>query len=160
MIRPGTVVFILVSGVISAALFYVLWPNEERIVRGRLGDVASIVSVPANETDLARMSRLAQLREYLSPDVKIRDGAHEAVTRDMVIGTLVQWRRSPAPVKVEFVDVQVTLDRTRPERATAYLTARVTERDTVDAREADVRLARVDGKWVVMAAETKQTLTR
>ncbi len=158
--RWGTVLLTLVAAVIAAALWYVLWPNEERIVRGRLNDIAAIISVPANETDLARMTRVAQLRDYIAQDIHVRYGSQEAPSRDMVIGALTQWGRSADAVKVEFVDVQVTLDSARPDAATAYLTAKITGRDSVDAREADVRLGRVDGKWMVTGAETRETLTR
>jgi hypothetical protein len=156
----GTIVLAGVLIVLVAAIGYVLWPNEPRIIRARLADVASILTVPAHEADLPRMERVAHLRDYLSPDVHIRYGSQEATTRDMVLGALVQWGRFPDGVKVEFVDVQVTLDPARPDAASAYLTAKITGRDSVDAREADVRLMRVDGKWVVTGAETRETLTR
>lgn len=158
--RGGTVVLAFVIAVMAGALGFVLWPNEERVIRGRLSDVASIISVPAGETDLARMERLAHLRDYLAPDVHLRDGSREATSREMVLGALAEWGRSPDALKVQFVDVQVTLDRSQPDAATAYLTATVTGRDSVDAREVDARLGRVNGKWIVTGAETRQTLTR
>lgn len=158
--RWGTIVLTAIGAVVAAALWYAFWPNEERLVRGRLADIAAIASVPANEADLARMTRIAQLRDYLDRDIRVRYGSQESSSRDMVLGALAQWKASPDGVKVEFVDVQVTLDPARPDAATAYLTAKITGRDSVDAREADVRLARVDGKWVVTGAETRQTLTR
>jgi len=156
----GTVILSLVAAVVVAALVYVFWPNEERIIRARLMDIASILTVPANEADLPRMERVAHLRDYLAPDIHVRYGNQEAANRDMVLGALVQWGRIPDGVKVEFVDVQVTLDRSRANAASAYLTAKITGRDSVDAREADVRLTRSDGKWVVSGAETRETLTR
>ena len=156
----GTIVLVLVLAVLAAAIGYVLWPNEQRIIRARLADVASILTVPAHEADLPRMERVAHLRDYLAPDIRVRYGSQEATTRDMVLGALVQWGRFPDGAKVEFVDVQVTLDPARPDAASAYLTAKITGRDSVDAREADVRLMRVDGKWVVTGAETRETLTR
>jgi len=156
----GTVILSLVAAVVVAALVYVFWPNEERIIRARLMDIASILTVPANEADLPRMERVAHLRDYLAPDIHVRYGSQEAATRDMVLGALVQWGRIPDGVKVEFVDVQVTLDQSRANAASAYLTAKITGRDSVDAREADVRLTRSDGKWVVSGAETRETLTR
>ena len=85
----------------------------------------------------------------------VRYGGQEATSRDMVLGALAQWGHASESVKVAFVDVQVTFDGTRPDAATAYLSATITGRDSVDAREADVRLAKIDGKWVVTAAETK-----
>jgi hypothetical protein len=149
----------VVAVVIVSALLFVFWPNEERVVRGRLTDIAAIITVPPHETDLARMTRIARLRDYLAPDLRVRYGTQEAASRDMVLGALAQWQQADG-LKVEFVDVQVTRDPARPDAASAYLTAKMTGRDSVDAREADVRLARVDGKWVVTAAETRETLTR
>jgi hypothetical protein len=156
----GTAIVSLVSLVLIAALVFVFWPNEERIIRARLMDIASILTVPANEADLPRMERVAHLRDYLAPDIHVRYGSQEAATRDMVLGALIEWGRSPDGVKVEFVDVQVTLDPSRANAASAYLSAKITGRDSVDAREADVRLTRSDGKWVVSGAETRETLTR
>lgn len=159
--RPwGSVFVALVFLVFVSALIYAFWPNDERVVRGRLNDIASILSVPASEADLARIERIAHLRDYLAPDVHVRYGGQEATSRDMVLGALAQWGHASESVKVAFVDVQVTFDGTRPDAATAYLSATITGRDSVDAREADVRLAKIDGKWVVTAAETKETLTR
>jgi hypothetical protein len=156
----GTVVLSLVTAVVVAALVYVFWPNQERIIRARLIDIASILTVPANEADLPRMERVAHLRDYLASDIHVRYGSQEATTRDMALGALIQWGRFPDGVKVEFVDVQVTLDPSRATAASAYLTAKITGRDSVDAREADVRLTRSDGKWIVSGAETRETLTR
>ena len=156
----GTAVVAFVSLVLISALLFLFWPNQERVIRGRLNDVASILSVPAGETDLARIERIAHLRDYLAPDVRIRYGGQEATSRDMVLGALAQWGRASEGVKVAFVDVQLTIDAARPDSATAYLSATITGRDSVDAREADVRLSKIDGKWVVTAAETKETLTR
>ena|SRR5438045_5068183 len=156
----GTVFVSFVILVLVAAVAYVFWPNEERVVRGRLNDIAAIMTVPANETDLARMSRIAQLRNYLAPDLRVRYGSQDAVSRDAVLGALAQWGRSADGVKVAFVDVQVTFDPAHAGAASAYLTATITGRDSVDAREADVRLARIADKWVVTGAETRETLTR
>ena len=158
--RRGTAFFVFVVLVIVAAVAFALWPNEERIVRGRLTDIAAIMTVPANESDIARLTRVAQLRDYLAQNLKVRYGSQEATSRDMVLGALAEWGRSRDGVKVEFVDVQVTLDRANPDAATAYLTAKISGRDTVDAREANVRLERLGGKWVVTGAETRETLTR
>ena len=157
--RWGTVVASFVAVVMAAALYYAYWPNEERIIRGRLNDIASIVTVPRAETDIGRIGRVADLRDYLSPNLHVRFGAQETTSRDEVLGVLAQWK-PPDGIKVEFVDMQVAVDSTRQDAASVYLTAKMTGRDSVDAREANVRLSKVDGKWVVTAAETRETLTR
>ena len=49
--RPwGSVFVALVFLVFVSALIYVFWPNDERVVRGRLNDIASILSVPAERS--------------------------------------------------------------------------------------------------------------
>jgi len=158
--RWGTVVLSFIAFVLAAALWFVFWPNEERVVRGRLGDIAKILTVPVNESDLARVSRLSHMRDYLSPNAQIRYSNQEPASREAVMAALAQWGRSPDGVKVEFVDVQVTFDAAQPNLASAYLTAKVSGRDSIDAREADVKLARENGVWVVTSAEARETLTR
>lgn len=158
--RPGTAVLLLVAGVLLAAVGYAVWPNEERVIRGRLSDVASILSIPAGETELARIERVAHLRDYLAADVRVRFGGQETASLDSVVAALIQWGRVPDAVKVEFVDVQVTLDAARRDAATAYLTARISGRDSVDVRRGEVRLARTAGKWIVTGAETRERLIR
>lgn len=158
--RWGTVVVSFIAAVLGAALFFAFWPNEERVIRGRLDDVAAILSMQAGESELARMTRLSHLRDYLAPAVQVRYGTQETESRDTVLAAVAQWGRSPEGLKVEFVDVQVTLDPDSRDAANAYFTAKITGPDSVDAREAEVRLARLDGKWVVTSAETRETLTR
>src|SRR5262245_4345812 len=155
----GTVIASCVAVIMAAALYYAFWPSEERVIRARLVDVATILTVPANEADLARAARVSHLRDYLAPDLEVRYGNLEPASRDAVMAAVAQFGRSPDGVKVEFVDVQVTIDPAGA-LAHAYFTAKITGRDTVDAREADVTLSKSSGAWMVTSAETKETLTR
>lgn len=156
----GTVVASFVAVIMAAALYYAFWPSEERVIRARLVDIATILTVPANESSIARVARVSHLRDYLTPDFSVRYGNLEPASRDAVLAAVAQFGQSPDGVKVEFVDVQVTIDPQVATRAHAYFTAKVSGRDTVDAREADVTLAKTDGAWLVTNAETKETLTR
>jgi hypothetical protein len=135
------------------------WSGEERAIKRRLSAIAERMTVPANESEMSRVARVAGLGNYLSPNLRVRYDKQEA-TRDAVLGALAQWGRSADGVTVEFVDVQVALDDSLPDLATAHLAAKITTRDSVDAREADVTLARENGEWVVTTAETRETLTR
>ena len=140
--------------------------SDERVIRSRLADVAATLSSPARDTDVGHLARIARLRGYLAEDIHIRAGtAQEMASRDAVLALAARWILPPGGLTVEFVDVQVTLE---PGGAGArvYLTAKLSGRDprtgepTVDAREANVNLAKRRGDWVITSVETVETLQR
>ena len=151
-----SVVFALLIGYFS----YQWWFNPHRAVKRRLGDLAATLSVPANETDLGRVTRLAQLRGYLADNIHIRAGRSqpELASRDAVIAAVSGWL-PPAGWNVDFVDADVKVDSDSTARA--FVTADMTTRDaqtgeqTRDSREAQLSMAFVDGEWVVSDADVK-----
>ena len=119
-----SVVFVALIGYFS----YQWWFNPHRIVKRRLGQLAATLSVPRNETDLGRVARLAQLRQYLADEVHVRAGRSgpELSSRDAVMAAAVGW----TPVggaNVDFVDVDVKVDSN--DAARAYVTVDMTTRD-------------------------------
>lgn len=142
---------------IVAVIAHGWWPNEERVVRRRLDEIARRASVPANESDLARVTRIAGLRDYLAADLRVRYGGQETTSRETILGALAQWGHSAKGLTVEFVDTQIAIDGAS---ADSYMTVKVTSDDAIDANEADVRLSRVDGVWIVTSAESRETLER
>jgi hypothetical protein len=156
----------ILIGVLSAALALAaaswLWPNEERVVRHRLDDLAAALSLPATEPDIARVTRLAQLRQFLSPAVVVRTGTQEIASRDAVLAAASQMRAG-GPVTVSFVDVQVTLHADHLS-ADVYLDVKMAGLDprsgepTMDAREVRLVMAKENENWVVTSAETQETL--
>jgi hypothetical protein len=157
-----------VSVVIAALVGYFTyqwWFNPARAIKLRLGQVAAVLSVPAPDSDIARLERLAQLRKYLAEDVRIDvAGAQAVASRDTVLGIVGSFRPAAGGVDVQFVDTQVSVDS--EDQARAYVTVEVTTPDrqtgerTIDSREAAVTLARRGGEWVITSAESKQPPTR
>ena len=86
------------------------WVNPARAVKQRLGQVAAVLSVPDEESEMARIGRLAQLRRYLADDVHIRAGAEEIRTRDAALAALAAWKPQPGGGDVHFADVQVFIE--------------------------------------------------
>ena len=162
----GSVYVSVVFAVLIGYFGYQWWFNPARAVKRRLGEVAATLSVPAADSDIGRVTRLAQLRHYLAEDIHIRAGSAgpEITSRDVMLAAIASWTPSPGGWDVQFVDVQITVDSDTTARA--YLTVEVTSPDrqtrqpTVDAREASVALAKRNGEWVITNAESKETLTR
>lgn len=158
----------LVSLVAVAVSAYRWWSSDERAVKNRLADVAATLTSPAHDTAVARLARIARLRGFLAEDIRVHAGAAttpEIRSRDAVLALLARSIPSPGGMTVEFVDAQVTLEP-GGEGARVYLTAKVSGRDprtgepTLDAREANVNLAKRAGDWVITNVETVETLQR
>jgi hypothetical protein len=163
----GTHYFALVSMVSLAVIAFLAhqwWRNEEHAITRRLDGLAATLSAPASDADLARLTRVAQLRGYFAEDVRIRFGSQEVSSRDELIGFLGRWTPPPGGLTVKFVDVKVAMGD--GETAQVYLTAKLSGRDaptgepTVDAREANVTMAKRGGEWVLTGVESTDTLQR
>ena len=156
----GSAYVVIVFAALVAYFGYQWWFNPSRAVKHRLGEVAAALSVPETESDLARVARLAQLRRYLAEDLHIRAGAEELTSRDSAVAIAGAWKPEPGSGDVHFADVQVFIESETS--AHAYLAVELmsidkpTGQPTVDSRDASVSLARLNGEWVITAADSKK----
>ena len=111
------------------------------------------------------MARLAQLRKYLAPDIRVRgdEGSQPIASRDAAVAVVGSFRPATDSFDVRFTDTQVFVDA---ETAHAYMTVEAVTPDpqsgqpTIDSRGASVDLARIDREWVITTAELKPAPTR
>jgi len=138
---------------------YQSWFNPQRAVKRQLGEVAAILSLPAEATGATeRHARADQLRGYLAPDTHIRLSASgpEFGNQDAFLTAWSAWTPPSGGVDVEFVDVQVAFDS--PTVARAYMTVEITGLSSQtgelgrDRHEAVVRLELRDNVWIVTSA--------
>ena len=83
-IGHGSVYVAIVVAALGGYFIYQAWFNPSRAVKRRLGEIAGVLSVPDGEPQLARVARVARLRGYLAPDVRVRAGGSEFANRDRV----------------------------------------------------------------------------
>jgi hypothetical protein len=157
----GSVYVAIVFGLLFSYFAYQWWFNPSRAVKRRLGEVAAALSAPPNESPMAMVGRLARLRAYLAPDVRVRAAAlvQELTSRDEALALAANWKPSPKSWDVHFADLRITLDSDIAARV--YLTVELTTPDpqghpTLDARDATFALALREGEWVVTEAEAKE----
>jgi hypothetical protein len=63
---------ITVAGVLVVAIAaWWLWPTDRRRIIAAGRELAQAASIPANEPDLARVTRAATLSRMLAPDVRL-----------------------------------------------------------------------------------------
>ena len=80
----GSVYVAVVFAALIGYFSYQWWFNPARMVKHRLGEVAAALSVPDDETEVARIARLARLRGYLDDNLHLqrrRRGDHVARRR-------------------------------------------------------------------------------
>jgi hypothetical protein len=157
-----SVVLLLLVGYFS----YQWWFNPRRAVKRQLGELAATLSVAEGGGELDRVARIARLRNYFAPDVRVSLGpsAPPITSRDGLIGAVAAWNPPAGEWTVSFVDVQITLDSDTTARAYMTVEVRTTDPQTgqpaFDAREAMTTLTKIDGQWLVTAAEAVATLQR
>jgi hypothetical protein len=156
----GSTYVAVVFAVLIGYFGYQWWFNPSRAVKHRLGEIAAALSLSPDESEIARVARLAQLRRYLGEDLHIRVGANPEITsRDMALAAAGAWRPPPGSGDVHFADVQVFIESDT--NAHAYLSVELTSIDresgqaVIDARDAGVDLVKRDGEWVVTKVESK-----
>ena len=163
MKSSGSVYVAVVAAALVGYFSYQWWFNPNRAVKQRLGELAAVASVPADEPDLDRLSRPARVRAFFADNARVRlSAARLAVeSRDSLAAAITAWSPPPGGVTLAFVDVQVNVDSASTARA--YMTVEVTTRDkttgqpSFENHEAKVALAKRDGVWLITSAEPNET---
>jgi hypothetical protein len=163
--RWGPRIASLVVVILVAVVAYRWWASDERAIRRQLSAIAESLTVAPNEGSLGSISRLAQLRKALAPDIRVSpvprrsgggDQADDIVGRDAVLALASRWAPPAGGVTVEFVDVRVTVGDSGTD-AQVSCAAKVTsggasEEPTVDVRDVMLAFRKIDGAWLVSAA--------
>jgi hypothetical protein len=152
----GTVVAAVIFAAMIAGLVYRYWPSDERSIKRHLSNLAEALSIPSTDSHEERVTRFAVLREYFSPDVRIRLDDREFVSRDTLLDELGRWQPPPGGLAVEFVDVTVALAADNAS-ATVGLTAKASTtrpggESTLDQRAASLTMVKRDDDWVISSA--------
>ena len=141
-------------GLVAAVLFVWLgfgWLSSEvRQLSRRLDALAETASVGSGETNLVRMAKAARLAGYFTEDITIDLGSPSTVIRgrDTLMTMAVRTPVSPEGLRIELVDVQITVDA-EGARAIASMTVQgsgidfATGDQMVDAREIEMTLVKV-----------------
>lgn len=139
----------------AAAGGWIWWNSPERQVRRMLAEVAESLSYETPQTPLAAAAGAARLQPLLAEEVVVDAGRPFAPLngRESVLGAAVRVRAAVSAMRVEFVDVEITLaDGGAAATVNSTVTATLTDpagQQTTDAREVIMDLAAVDGRWTI-----------
>jgi hypothetical protein len=154
----------------GAALAILVWggmrfvPNDENLIRKKLGQLAQTASVKPGQSMISRANSLNRLRDYFSPDVliEIDDWGQRAVTvhgRNDLISLASAAQPHLREAKFKFVDLSVQVEKNRNE-ASALMTVLGDlngERYAI-SQVLKMRLEKIEGEWLISRVETVQVL--
>jgi len=156
---------LLLAVVVAAGvwLWTILFPGPEKVIRQRLAEIARLASFSANENPLAALGGAQKLAGFCSPDLQVKLAApanieHAFESREEIAQFDLAARAAVGgTLKVEFVDVLLTLAPDK-QSAAADLTARMQPAGgELNVQEIKLTLKKVDGQWLVTRAETVRT---
>ncbi len=141
----------------------IFFPTPEQVIRRQLADLARIASIAPNEGPLAKAYNSQKLVSFFAPDVEIilDVPGHSASLhdRDELMRAAMAWRSSATSLKVEFLDISVSLAPDK-EAALAHLTAKANlpGESVPDVQELKIAFRKMEGKWLISRVETIKTL--
>jgi hypothetical protein len=141
-----------------------LFPNQEKIIRKRLGDMAKAASFTSEKGLVSQAWTASSLAEYFTPDVEVTLDApgiqHTLSGRDELMQAAMASRRMFKSLKITLPDIKITLS---PDKTSAevYLTgeARVPGEKEFFLQELRLRLIRVKQDWLIKNVQTVKTLS-
>jgi len=139
--------------VVALVTLWRFWPSDERRIQQLVQGMAAALQRVTDETDLARLARLAPLARGLAADVVI-EGPSLARGREQVMAAAMQLGRGAPQLSIVVRNVEVTVDPART-AATALVTMAITgvtsgTTDTWrDITELQLDLTRHDDVWLV-----------
>jgi hypothetical protein len=157
----GKPVALILGALFVGAAIFKWWPSDERAIRRQLDALADTLTMPSTDSELARVTRLAELPHYFAPDVRIRFGSQSIVSREVLMGLAQRWTPPPGGIFVGLVDT--TIDVGDHDAAEVSLTVNLSSHDArtgeaiVDTREAKVGFVKLDGDWVITSVESRET---
>jgi hypothetical protein len=142
------------------------FPSPENAIRSRLHDLARTVSFEPGEGAIPRGLKARSVGEYFTPDVAISLDvrgfeAHELQGRDELMPAVMGATQRLSGLKVEFLDINVTLDAGK-QKAEVNLTGKATTAGEPEfqVQEFNFKLKRVDRTWLIYRIDTVRTLSR
>ena len=113
--------------VVALVALWRYWPSDERASNASFRSMAAALQPAADETDVARVGRLAPLARGLSTDIRV-EGPTPLSGREQVMAAAMQAGRVAQRLAIVVRDVEMRVESSRT-TATALVTVAITGAD-------------------------------
>ncbi len=162
VLRRSVVVVVLLG--LSWLAYRHFFPSDDARIRQLLHGLAATVTVPAKPTPVGTLLALDKLKACFWPEARVLvddpfQGRHTFNDRDELVQAAAAAWPNLQGMKVEFLDINVTLDPGRT-NATAELTAKAQRPGdhSLYVQEFRVRLRKQEKDWRIAGVETIRPL--
>jgi hypothetical protein len=145
-------------------LWRVLFPDDEMVIRERVGELVTAATIPANEAPLAKLGRGAEVAGFFTADAIVdvnnwERGRLVIEGRENLTEQAVGARSMVTSLDLGAENVVVTLGP-EPGRARVRLTLFIRVDGDPERRtlELDLGFRDVDGEWLIQEARTVEYL--
>ena len=148
--------------VVALVALWRYWPSDEQRIQRLVQEIAAALQPAPDETDVARLGRLAPLARGLSTDIRV-EGPTPLRGREQVMAAAMQAGRIAQRLAIVVRDVEISVEPSRT-TATAIVTVDVSGADSGatgawnDITEVQLDLARHDEVWTVTRVAPVVTL--
>jgi hypothetical protein len=136
--------------VVALVALWRYWPSDEQRIQRLVQEIAVALQPAADETDVARIGRLAPLARGLSTDIHV-EGPTTLSGREQVMAAAMQAGRVAQRLAIVVRDIEIQVGPGRA-TATALVTVAISGGTTGswdDITELQLDLARHDEVWTV-----------
>lgn len=160
------IVFLAAACGLGFWLWTVFFPSPEKIVLKKIASLATIATVNANDSNLARAGKAVRLAGFFATNaeivVNIPDLANRTVSgREQIKESAMAGLTQITSLNVQFFD---TTARVGPDKQTAEVSCTVRVRAGNDkdygVQELHFQFRKIDGEWLIIRVETVQTLSQ
>jgi len=156
MVRPHHLLAVALAVFAGWLAWGWLFPSDEAQIRATLDRVAAAVGSDAGDGDLARLGRVAGLRQEFHPDLCVDAGPpfRELRGREAVVAAAARTGGVLRELEISFEDVVVAVDGEGLQaRVSLVAEARFREGEAAgrayEARELDIVMVRHEDRWVI-----------
>lgn len=142
----------------------VFYPSPEHAIRSRLAELARAATISPNESALIKLAKAQKLASFFTVDTEIRIDLpgrfpQSLNGRDELMQAVAGARSAVKSLKVEFVDVSVTVESDSVSGSAHFtVKADVSGESTPQVEELEAQFRKLDGDWLIKHVENVQTL--
>jgi len=158
-------VLLAAAAAVCAWFWTLLFPSPEKMIRKQLALVAAEASFQTGENPLITANRAENFASRFGTNVEINinlpeHGQDGFVGRAEITQAVAGMRSSVSSLKVEFLDMNVTVD---PEKQSATANLTVKAQSAYDknfiVQEMKIFFQKIEGGWLITRVETIRTLS-
>lgn len=150
------IAFLILLGVAGYAVKYYFFPDQERVIRKELTDLAESINKETSG-NISKMANANSIANHFTRDVTIQiEGrfAHTLQGRDELLQMAMAASSRVGKIHLNFADIHVMLDAGE-ESARVHLTALVRINNEADqyVQELKMQMKKIEGDWLIAHIE-------